>query len=1051
MSTVPDQAAREAALNIDRSVIVQAPAGSGKTTLLTQRFLRLLAHTELPEQIIAITFTNKASLEMRERIEHALLHPNADEASWVAQIIAKHPQLLSRLQRLQVMTFDQLTRQIIESVPLESGLPLAAESVTDAMPLYELAAQRTLLSLAHRADATVFLQALDNRFDGAINLLAELLKDRGQWLSYVWDEPANVIAAVDRAISAHIELALQTLDAQLASETKTEWLRLHNISNLNKPIWTWPSATVDNWADWQTLADLVFTGDAPRKRFDARNGFPLNGKGDALQLQRANVAAVKALAALLAGCEAAVAIRSLPTALEVDTAQFAAIVTLLKAASANLNLLFMERGQVDFDAISFAAVSLLQEQQHLPVLSFIDGCQHVLVDEFQDTSPRQLALLQALCHDWQGTANDGRSLFLVGDPMQSIYRFRQAVVGLFQTVRTQGIGRVRCEFVQLSCNFRSLPLLVDAINRVFKTHACIDSETRDFFAPATTPEPASAVQGAFTVAEFANQDAQTQAVIEAVKFELARDPEQQIAILTRTRASAYPILDAFKQAGIVSTAPSIYPLIDIAAVRDVLSLAQALAQLDDRLAWCAVLRSPWFGLSLKALSQFDHSIPIVLQRDITFSEPDDARRWQAFQDHLGPALQQRQHWPLLAVVHLALQSLASLTAWDQDSTLAVEQALTCLAGHVDGTGIVSQTALFRALRESKFEGRHQSDSRVQVMTIHRAKGLQFGSVILPDTHLQKNKPAQEVIRQFKLSEAGFVMAVKPRIMRQAADQQDKSLTLFQYIGQLDIQAQQRESTRQLYVALTRAKQSQYVFALQQKARKTAHPPHIAIVQVGLGLCQSVLEVGDELGENRSPTVLLRPRLSAFEGIAGSMPHVSPPLSFAARSTEPSLEQVLGNVFHQWVMHLSRPLTAMPEPARLAYWLSKQTLGLSDAAHALLLKQLQLALANFYRSEAAMFCFDPLHRDWATEQTLWEREGQQLRARRVDLSFVSADNTRWIIDYKLTESTPEEARTHYQQQLADYAKAYRAISPQQAIQCALYLPLTNAWLAWPAPA
>ena len=122
---------------------------------------------------------------------------------------------------------------------------------------------------------------------------------------------------------------------------------------------------------------------------------------------------------------------------------------------AQLQVVFKERGSVDFSAISLAALTALGTDDAPTDLAlyFDVKLRHILVDEFQDTSITQHNLLRKLTAGWE--TNDGRSLFVVGDPMQSIYRFRQAEVGLFLQSQLQGIGNIQLKPLQLTVNFRS--------------------------------------------------------------------------------------------------------------------------------------------------------------------------------------------------------------------------------------------------------------------------------------------------------------------------------------------------------------------------------------------------------------------------------------------------------------------------------------------------------------------------------------------------------------------------------------------------------------------
>ena len=144
------------------------------------------------------------------------------------------------------------------------------------------------------------------------------------------------------------------------------------------------------------------------------------------------------------------------------------LLSLLPIARRHLTDLFAERGVVDFQAIAMAALEALGPEDNPTdlMLSLDLRIQHILVDEYQDTSRRQLELLRALTRGWE--PGDGRSLFIVGDPMQSIYLFRDAEVGLFLDAQDSGIGEVSLDSLTLQSNFRSQAAIVDWVNDAFQ-------------------------------------------------------------------------------------------------------------------------------------------------------------------------------------------------------------------------------------------------------------------------------------------------------------------------------------------------------------------------------------------------------------------------------------------------------------------------------------------------------------------------------------------------------------------------------------------------------
>ena len=203
-----DWQAREDALNVERSWIVEAPAGSGKTGLLIQRYLKLLGQEGVtePEQVLAITFTKKATQEIRERIVEELeaaaeRTPLKREATFertsrdLAERVSQRDQalgwgLLDRPRRLRVQTIDSVCAEIARSLPVLSGSGGGLAPVEDAAPLYREAARRTLMQLGG-SDAvldeslTKLLLHRDGSLGDCERLIAEMLERREQWAEFV--------------------------------------------------------------------------------------------------------------------------------------------------------------------------------------------------------------------------------------------------------------------------------------------------------------------------------------------------------------------------------------------------------------------------------------------------------------------------------------------------------------------------------------------------------------------------------------------------------------------------------------------------------------------------------------------------------------------------------------------------------------------------------------------------------------------------------------------------------------------------------------------------
>ncbi|MEP7184164.1 MAG: UvrD-helicase domain-containing protein, partial [Betaproteobacteria bacterium] len=661
-----DGLARARALDAGRSFLVQAPAGSGKTALLIQRFLALLAHTERPEGVVAMTFTKKAAAEMRERVLAALRDADADvpvdpshpnhlvtrrlAVAALAQDRRRGWQLIAQPARLRMMTIDALAAALARQAPVATGLGALPAFVEDASALYAAAAHDALA--AADADDPAwrrFLSHVDNDADLAARLLAALLAKRDQWLRLPMgggngEEGGDLRAMLERGLRAEVEAALghthaafdDVLRARLPEFERHAAARFETVDGCGDLAAALrrlasgggiPDATADALDDWRTLANwLLVKGDAQfRVKVTKNNGFPAAKGGTAAAAPKSAFEAWLAEAADVPGLAAALsAVRDLPPPrYSNDAWAFVdAALVLLRNVAGRLLTVFAREGKTDFSEATLRALAALGNADDPgELLLAVDyRIEHLLVDEFQDTSWAQLALIERLTSGWE--AGDGRTLFAVGDPMQSIYRFREAEVGIFVDAQARGrIGGVDVECLDLARNFRSRPAVVDWLNRVFP-HVLpgADDAARGEVAYKPVLAAGGGPAGAGdendctpTLDIVVDRYAEADAVVRRIRA-AEKAGAHEIAVLVRARTHLDAILPALRRAGIAFAARDLESLADRLATRDLASLTRALVQPTDRLAAFAVLRAPWCGLTLAdllALATVDGARPIL--------------------------------------------------------------------------------------------------------------------------------------------------------------------------------------------------------------------------------------------------------------------------------------------------------------------------------------------------------------------------------------------------------------------------------------------------------
>src|SRR3984957_8430314 len=321
--------------------------------------------------------------------------------------------------------------------------------------------------------------------------LADMLERRSHWLPRLLQARGSGLAqrvqdSLESALRAELAPAIATLPAALLREgeallTHVQRVRAAAAAAAGAPPAA-PAGAVLLDAEpaslphWRALCELALTEQGWRRRFTTREGFERNDKAMKIRVG----AWIEALERLPDAQNVCRVVRGLPDPWidAADHQALEALAVLLVRAAAELQLVFAATARVDYSYVAAAAREALSEQGAPSDFALRAGgaLRHILVDEFQDTSYEQFALLRALTAGWE--RGDGRTLFVVGDPMQSIYRFREAEVGLFLRARDHGLGDIRFRALQLRRNFRSGAPLIAWVNANFSRLFPPDDDAR---------------------------------------------------------------------------------------------------------------------------------------------------------------------------------------------------------------------------------------------------------------------------------------------------------------------------------------------------------------------------------------------------------------------------------------------------------------------------------------------------------------------------------------------------------------------------------------------
>jgi ATP-dependent exoDNAse (exonuclease V) beta subunit len=1114
-----DAAARTSALDITRSWLVQAPAGSGKTELLIARFLALLAHVERPERIVATTFTRKAAAEMRERVIGALREvqspartPRSEHeaslrrlaAAALAQDRRMGWRLLEQPARLRIVTIDALAAAIARQAPLAARLGALPGFVDDAQALYRDAARAALESApADDPHWRAFLQWQDNDAAAVTRLIAQLLGARDRWPHRMLDEDADALRAdMERALALEAQAAIcvvrERIPASLAQALPALAAMALDHFRANDAAPTFGEELevlardrvlpgTDARDAWCALADWVLTKRGTFvKAITVDHGFPGKGNGhgaleraqrkDAFRRWLLDAAAVPGLA------EAWHRLRQLPPARFDDAAWVfvVAVMNVLPQAVEALDAQFGARGQADFPEATLRALRALgSDDEPSELLLAIDyRLAHLLIDEFQDTSRAQLALIARLTEGWQ--PGDGRTLFAVGDPMQSIYRFRQAEVGIFLNAQQGGsIGSVEVGVVDLARNFRSQRAIVEWVNDVFGAvlPPVSDASRSEAAYCAAYADSTQAADIAPTLDLVASRDAEAAAVVSRVA-EARIAGAGTIAVLVRARTHAEALLPARRRAGMAYSAVDLEGLHDRLATRDLLALARALAQPADRLAWLAILHAPWCGLGLRDLlviadaSRAQPIVEAIARDEVVMQLPAASRERVAHLRYaIEPALVARGQASFARRVRGAWLALGGPAcaggALDRDG---VDRVFALLAEHEHAADLHDFDALWRRAEQLFAEAGAAQGAAVQVMTLHRAKGLQFDAVILPGLD-QATGGGEPPLLRWKVREHGGVPTLLLAPMRARGGATTEDDAVYRWLGKLDAAEDTAELGRLLYVGATRARRRLHLIGVA-----SVEPAHADGAPCwkrparGTPLEQLWDALAARLPDPRDATPARSaqdtPGSSAIEWsrlpdrwCLPSLPPALPVASLPVSAPETIAfdwadvtAAAIGTVAHRLLAQVAFDgLDAWHDARPREEW-DRITAELGgegvepdqreDAA-----RRVVDIVMRTLRDPRGRWLFDAAHEDAHSEWALsGEDEGRIVHV-VLDRSFV-ASGCRYIIDFKTGAHEGADAAAflarefqRYQAQLAQYARIVAAFDPRP-IRIALYHPLVD---------
>lgn len=1094
--------AQRLACDPQHSVWVTANAGTGKTKVLTDRVLRLLLLGNAPEKIVCLTFTKAAAAEMLSRVQTELARwtrLSEDELnSHLTQLLGHHPApdtirhasqlfftVIDAEEGLRIMTLHSLCQTLLQRFSIEAGISPFFK-VMDERQSKQLIeqARRLLFTISHSPLLTQHLQALSRDLnEEQMNELMSAILAKRDWFEAQFRGNASPQALKTRLYHAlsltpeqEYETALRNLldytEAQktelsytitaLAAGSKTDQQRAEALT-------TWQHAILHDVTPNAEALDgylscLLTAKHEPQKRLCTKavlSSYP------------------NSLAFLEQEQQRALSISQLRfnyTALE-NTLHVAALAEALIELYRHLK---EQRGLLDFDDLISDTSQLLKQANIAPwVLFKLDqGIDHLLVDEAQDTSPVQWQIIRLLADDFfsgDSARRQARSLFVVGDEKQSIYRFQGADPQAFMQMKhyfAQRVTQAQASWqpVSLSLSFRSTQAVLTLVDQLYQqedarhgvletgielqhqpfrcapgrvelwplSHADESEQTADSL-PSWRHQSAPLTSALSAREHCAEKIATTLAQWIREKRPLpARNrplDAGDILILVRQRSGFYyRLIRALERHGLPVAGEDRLQLLEQLAIQDLLALLDFLLLPEDDFALANVLKSPFFAMEEATLFTLCYQRPGTLWQRVQESQPTIAetlRNWLNKVDFLRP-------YELISHILDASGGREKLVARLGTAAHDALNELLSLAQDDERLHTPSLQRFVQQLRQDEISLKRemeQAGNKIRVMTVHGSKGLQAPIVILPDT---TGKPSKAPLLCFDND-----------IFFYPAGQAAQAMAVKSLKSKLQSQEMQ-EYRRLLYVALTRAADELYITGWMPANSKDI--PHGCWYQ---HLLQAMQQCGTEVSDghwqlqdafNAPHEVQTEPAMTASP--EGKTVHL-PEWFYTQKPHEPSPPRPLNpSQSLQEAAPGESPLASQSAIQRgiCIHKLLEILPNIDEADRAdaaiLLLKKRGIAPNEAQRwiDEVKAILNHPEFKPLFSSHSLAEvpitamLDAERILSGQIDRLAMDEQNI-WIIDYKTSRHIPNSSvdiPLAYRKQLQAYAQTMQKIYPHKTI-------------------
>jgi ATP-dependent helicase/nuclease subunit A len=1069
----------QAALDPTRSIVVEACAGSGKTWLLVSRIVRLLLAGVAPAEILAITYTRKAAQEMQARLNGWLRELATAPEDQVRDFLRqraladdKIEEYLPRARRLfeitvnsrpslTINTFHGWFLDLLQRAPLKSGAAGGVALLEQTSALLEEAWHGLGEQLLNDPDCAA-AHSLNNLFrnyglTSTRSVLQRFIAKRAEWWAYCQGQAEPIAFALDQLVGelgvSFDEPILERLFADevfaAALEKFTDLLAQRDTKKDPEFAQGIRAALAEEDLEkrFKLIVPIFFTTeDKPRDRTLSKALSKNLGTENAERFVHLHERLVQRLEDTK---------RQLTEHSALCFNRDALICG--EALLAHYQALKDARGALDFTDIEYRARELLTESDHAAYMQYkLDArYRHILLDEFQDTNPLQWQILKSW---FDAAVGAGRTplVFVVGDPKQSIYRFRGADARLFDLATDYLQQHFDARHLTQHESWRNAQPVLDCVNHLFAAepvfkhfhaHQAKQSALPGHvwllpleIKPAASETAHAALRNPLTTPLDEESDSAQQSEAEHIATTLQAIVGQwaiidkgvrrageyrDIMLLTRTRTHLRVYEDALKRAGIPFLTSRKGGLLDTLEVRDLSALLEFLVLPSADLKLAQVLRCPLFNAS-------DDDLLLLAQA----GEDPWWRRLCRLVENAGTSVALRRAQTLLdgwrrqtdqLPVHDLLDRIfhegdvlacygRAVPAAMSDSVQAnllsfLELSLTLDGGRYPSLPkFIDELRLLRRARDEEAPDEGQvadAENAVHIYTVHGAKGLERPIVWLVDANcIPPPKDSYSALVDWQAGAEApthFSLTTKHSERGQARDPHFAR----------EAQLLEREELNLLYVAMTRAQQ--YLIVSGSHARTTQRPSWYTRLATVIAPSSDLPTLDCITGASAALANL--PADSAIE-VALRLLAASPACGQRTREIEtPAMHH--GTLLHRLLEQLAPP--ALPkDKLRL-----RQEYALSEDAFATLWREAQTILTA---PHLARF-FDPrrYHRAW-NELPFLDAGGEFLRIDRL----VEFDTSIWVLDYKSTETataaTLAQAAKPHQAQLKNYLAAMRTLFP-----------------------